>query len=139
MEIESDCNRALRELFSQHVYVGSINPKQTLIQHSTKLYLCNTQKIMEELFYQMIMYHFENLGIIQLSDPVSIKELALIALDLPETGWTEEDGSKTELAQRVTEILTEKCEMLFEYFSMEIDENGFLKGLPLIIGKLHFN
>lgn len=57
-----------------------------------------------------------------------------MALELPETQWTPEDGDKAELAQRVMEILTEKGEMLQEYFAMEIDETGHLKSIPLLLG-----
>ncbi|XP_025830959.1 DNA mismatch repair protein Mlh1-like [Agrilus planipennis] len=134
-KIEGNCHPAMRELFNQHVFVGCIDPSQALIQHGTKLYMCNTQQIMEELFYQFVMYNFQNFGIISFSDPLSVKKLALEALKLPETGWTPEDGDKNELAEKVTEILTEKGEMLKEYFTLEIDENGDLKTLPLLLDK----
>lgn len=58
-----------------------------------------------------------------------------MSLDLPDVGWTPEDGDKEELSQRVMEILTDKAEMLKEYFSMDIDQDGNLNTLPLILGK----
>lgn len=58
----------------------------------------------------------------------------MLALDLPETGWTQEDGEKSVLAQKATEILTEKGEMLKDYFAMDIDENGSLQTIPLLLG-----
>lgn len=134
IEIEENCHMSLRQLFSQHVFVGSVNSQYSLVQYSTKLYLCDTQKIMEELFYQIILYNFQNYDCIKLTNPLPLLSLAKIALDLPETGWTNEDGDKNELAQKIVEILTEKNEMLLEYFSLEIDENGILKSLPLLIG-----
>lgn len=135
-EMENKTHSSLRELFSQHVFVGCIDPSQSLIQHSTRLYICNTKKIMEELFYQILLYNFGNFGKIKFNTPLSIFELAQIALDLPETDWTSEDGDKKELAERVAEILTEKHEMLDEYFSMEIDANGCIKSVPLLLGDL---
>lgn len=66
---------------------------------------------------------------------MSIKELALIGLDLSETGWTEDDGPKDELAQRISEILVEKRPMLNEYFSLNIDAQGKLRTLPILLGK----
>lgn len=132
--MEKKTHPALRELFSQHVFVGCIDPTRSLLQHSTKLYLCNTKKIMEELFYQILLYNFSSFGKINFSDPLSVRELARTALDFPETEWTPEDGDKDELAQRVMEILTEKGEMLDEYFSVEIDEKGFIKSIPLLLG-----
>ena len=46
----------------------------------------------------------------------------MLALDSPESGWTEEDGPKTDLAQYVTELLVSKAEMLDEYFCIGIDQ-----------------
>ncbi|GJQ79891.1 Mlh1 [Trypoxylus dichotomus] len=132
-EIEENTHKSLRELFSQHVFVGCVNPKYSLVQYSTKLYLCNTQRIMQEVFYQFLMYNFQNFGVVKLSNPLPINKLALMGLDLPEVGWTPEDGDKAELANKVTEILTDKGEMLKEYFSMDIDEDGNLNTLPLLL------
>ncbi|KAK4878024.1 hypothetical protein RN001_010530 [Aquatica leii] len=132
-EIESSLHRTLRELVSQHVFVGCVTASQALVQHGTKLYLCKTNQIMQELFYQFILYNFQNFEVIRLSEALSLKELARLALDLSEAGWTEEDGDKDELAGKVQEILTEKGAMLIEYFSIEIDEYGYLKSLPLLL------
>lgn len=134
-EMENKCHSMLREVFSQHVFVGCIDPTQALIQHGTKLYLCNSKRIMEELFYQIVLYNFGNFGKIKFNVPLSIFELAITALDQPETAWTPEDGDKKELAERVTEILTEKGDMLNEYVSVEIDENGLIKSIPLLLEK----
>jgi len=58
-------------------------------------------------------------------EPASIYELALLALDSPESGWKSEDGPKDELAKFVVKLLTSKAEMLADYFSIEIDEVKF--------------
>ena len=39
-----------REMFSAHTFVGCINRKLALFQHSTKLYLANTSTLSEHLF-----------------------------------------------------------------------------------------
>lgn len=67
---------------------------------------------------------------------MSIEQLSLLGLDLPETGWTEEDGPKEELAAQIKKILVEKSSMLNEYFSLEIDKSGMIKSLPILLGKL---
>lgn len=48
----------------------------------------------------------------------------MLALDSPESGWTEEDGPKEGLAEYIVEFLKKKAEMLADYFSLEIDEVG---------------
>lgn len=62
-------------------------------------------------------------------------DLAMIALDSGETGWTEEDGPKEELAARVKELLLEKADMMNEYFSIVLDKVGNLRSLPVLLGK----
>ena len=61
--------------------------------------------------------------------------LARFALDLPEVGWSEEDGDKETITQNVTELLTDKdrANMLDEYFSLEINDNGELVSIPLLL------
>lgn len=46
----------------------------------------------------------------------------MLALEDPESGWTEEDGPKEGLAEYIVEFLKKKAEMLKDYFSLEIDE-----------------
>ncbi len=55
-------------------------------------------------------------------EPASIYELVTLALDSAESGWTEVDGPKTELAQYVVDLLRSKADMLLEYFSIEISQ-----------------
>ena len=59
------------------------------------------------------MYVYQN--------PAPLYKLAMLALESPQSGWTEEDGPREELAQHVASSLQEKAEMLGDYFSMEID------------------
>ncbi|XP_032211419.1 DNA mismatch repair protein Mlh1 isoform X2 [Mustela erminea] len=124
---------ALREMLQNHSFVGCVNPQWALAQHQTKLYLLNTTKLSEELFYQILIYDFANFGVLRLSEPAPLFDLAMLALDSPESGWTEEDGPKEGLAEYIVEFLKKKAEMLTDYFSLEIDEEGNLTGLPLLI------
>lgn len=132
--VEENGHKVLRDVFAQHVFVGSINPMQALIQYSTKLYLCNTKKIFYELLYQFIVYNFQNFHSFVFSQPLPLYDLALQGLNLPEVGWNPDDGNKDDLAKKITEILTEKGEMLNEYFSMDINEKGELLSIPLLLG-----
>lgn len=60
------------------------------------------------------------LGLLQ--NPAPLYDLAILALDSEESGWTEEDGPKEGLAQYIVDFLKMKTEMLDDYFSMKIDE-----------------
>lgn len=133
-KIEEAVHSNLRELLSEHVFVGCVDVNRSLIQHETKLYLCNTRKLLQELFYQLIMYDFQNFGTITFLKPLPMKELVLIALDLQDVGWTPEDGDKNELSDAAVQILIEKAAMLQDYFSVKIDSDGNLLSIPLLIG-----
>ncbi|KAM3929767.1 DNA mismatch repair protein Mlh1 [Leptodactylus fuscus] len=132
-EIEERGHKGLQDMLRNHSFVGCVNPQWTLAQYQTKLYLLSTTKLSQELFYQILIYDFGNFGIMRLSEPASIYELAMLALDSPESGWTEEDGSKEGLAEYIVQFLQKKSEMLKDYFSLEIDEGGNLTGIPLLL------
>ncbi|XP_052682179.1 DNA mismatch repair protein Mlh1-like [Crassostrea angulata] len=132
-EVQESMHKNLREMFQFHKFVGCVNKEFSLMQHQTKLYLVNTTKLSRELFYQLMIFDFGNYGILRLSEPAPIYDLALLALDLEESGWAEADGPKTDLAQYIVDFLKSKAEMLSDYFSMELDEDGNLCTLPLLL------
>uniref|UniRef100_A0A3B4YQ56 MutL homolog 1, colon cancer, nonpolyposis type 2 (E. coli) n=1 Tax=Seriola lalandi dorsalis TaxID=1841481 RepID=A0A3B4YQ56_SERLL len=134
-EITENSHKGLQEMLQNHSFVGCVNPQWTLIQHHTKLYLLNTTKLSQELFYQILTYDFGNFGVLRLSTPAPLYDLAMLALECEESGWTEEDGPKEGLAQYIVDFLKKKAEMLEDYFSMEIDQEGNLTGLPLLLDK----
>lgn len=86
----------------------------------------------------MVLYEFENLSEIRFENPLSIKELAVLALNNKESGWCEQDGPMDELADNVQDALIQKSDMLKEYFALSITSDGHLESLPLILGKLSF-
>uniref|UniRef100_A0A803UZU5 MutL homolog 1 n=1 Tax=Ficedula albicollis TaxID=59894 RepID=A0A803UZU5_FICAL len=132
-EISNQAHAKLQEMLHEHSFVGCVSPQWALAQYQTKLYLLNTTKLSQELFYQILIYDFANFGVLRLSEPAPLYELSMLALEDPESGWTEEDGPKEGLAEYIVEFLKQKTEMLKDYFSLEIDEEGNLTGLPLLI------
>ncbi|XP_054455981.1 DNA mismatch repair protein Mlh1 [Anoplopoma fimbria] len=134
-ETAENTHKGLQEMLQNHSFVGCVNPQWTLIQHHTKLYLLNTTKLSQELFHQILIYDFGNFGVLRLSTPAPLYDLAMLALDSEESGWSEEDGPKEGLAQYIVDFLKKKTEMLEDYFSLEIDQEGNLTGLPLLLDK----
>uniref|UniRef100_A0AAQ4S851 DNA mismatch repair protein S5 domain-containing protein n=1 Tax=Gasterosteus aculeatus aculeatus TaxID=481459 RepID=A0AAQ4S851_GASAC len=132
-EVTENAHKGLQEMLQNHSFVGCVDPQWTLIQHHTKLYLLNTTRLSQELFYQILIYDFGNFGVLRLSTPAPLYDLAMLALDSEESGWTEEDGPKEGLAQYIVDFLKKKTEMLEDYFSIEIDQDGNLTGLPLLL------
>ncbi|XP_005184469.1 DNA mismatch repair protein Mlh1 [Musca domestica] len=133
-KIEDSCSVEMRKMIKELVFVGVVDKQFALFQHETRLYMGDTIKLSEELFYQRLLYEFENHQIISIKpEPLPVKDLIKLALDTPESGWTEEDGDKEELAQRASEILIEKSPIMREYFSMNINSNGELETIPCLI------
>ncbi|NXI38227.1 MLH1 protein, partial [Galbula dea] len=132
-EIGNQTHANLQEMLHDHSFVGCVSPQWALVQYQTKLYLLNTTKLSQELFYQILIYDFANFGVLRLSEPAPLYELSMLALEDPESGWTEEDGPKEGLAEYIVEFLKKKTEMLKDYFSLEIDEEGNIIGLPLLL------
>lgn len=132
--IERKCNMQLRQILSDSVFVGCINHKLSLIQCASNLYICDMQRLSEELFYQMLLYDFENFNEIRFESPLSVKDLAVLALNNKESGWCELDGPIDELADSIQDILLQKADMLKEYYGISISNNGHLETLPSILG-----
>ncbi|XP_063369405.1 DNA mismatch repair protein Mlh1 [Cydia amplana] len=133
MDVEKQCNSNLREILANLIFIGCIDLHKSLIQHSTKLYLCDTTRLTEELFYETILYDFQNFGLIKLSNPLPLEELFVLGLSSQETEWNPELGDMREMAQQMCQLFTSKRTMLLEYFSLELSSDGQLLALPLLL------
>ncbi|XP_011861259.1 PREDICTED: DNA mismatch repair protein Mlh1 [Vollenhovia emeryi] len=136
-DVEDECHEGLRNILANLTFVGCIDQTSALIQSGVNLYICNTRKLAEELFYEIMLYDFANFGVIKFSERISLFDLAMIALDSGETGWSQDDGPKEELAARVKELLLEKADMMNEYFSIVMDKVGNLRSLPVLLDKYY--
>ncbi|CAH2070826.1 unnamed protein product [Thlaspi arvense] len=133
--VDNCCHPGLLETVRNCTYVGMADDVFALVQYQTHLYLANVVNLSKELMYQQTLRRFAHFNAIQLSDPAPLSELILLALkeeDLdPEDG--EKDHMKERIAEMNTELLTEKAEMLEEYFSVYIDSDRNLSRLPVIL------
>ena len=55
-------------------------------------------------------------------EPAPLYDLAMLALDSEDSGWTPADGPKEDLANYVTDFLKSHSAMLLDYFAIHIDE-----------------
>ncbi|CAF1075460.1 unnamed protein product, partial [Rotaria magnacalcarata] len=73
-KFNDECHTDLLNIIRNFVYVGTIDGQSSLIQHDTQLYLVHTRHLFQELFYQLCIYHFGNMGTIRLEpEPPSIE------------------------------------------------------------------
>ncbi|EDV37862.1 uncharacterized protein Dana_GF13669 [Drosophila ananassae] len=133
--VERNCSVQLRGIIKNLVYVGCVDERRALFQYETHLYLCNTRAFSEELFYQRLLYEFQNCPEISLNPPLSVQELIMLALESEAAGWTPEDGPKKELAESAVEILQQKAPIMREYFSLRISDEGLLESLPVLVSQ----
>ncbi len=137
-ECEKSSSKFLRQVLQDMSFVGCLDRELALVQHQTGLYIMNTHILSYELFYQISLFNFGNFGYFTLSESCSVRDLAMTALDDPETEWSSDDGPKDKLSRRCAKFLHSKSVMLDDYFSIKIRKDNdtgdiFLDALPMLI------
>ncbi|KAK4057372.1 DNA mismatch repair protein Mlh1 [Microbotryomycetes sp. JL221] len=133
-QILTDKDKEMDLLFKNHVFVGVVDLRQSLsmLQYRTGLYMFDHGLIAEELFYQLGLRQFGTLTRIRLQPSVDVAELVKIAIesepDRSMTGLTDQ-----QIIDRVVTTLVDAREMLNEYFSFSISEQGKIESLPNIL------
>jgi DNA mismatch repair ATPase MutL len=123
-EMDRQMHGGLSELIKQHVYVGSINQSYSLIQHQTSLYLVNHEQVARHLFYQLTLKRFQCLPRLTLATPILITDLIKETLVI-------DDESRS--VEEIVSTFIRHAAMLSDYFSIDIDANGYLSSLPNIL------
>ena len=110
-EMLDSCSTQARDLLASLTFVGCVDRELALIQHETHLFLVNTTNLSRVLFRQIIFTRFSSHPVIRLNNPPRVIDLALLALDMEEIGWSPEDGEKSSLGGclggRKQDILTD--------------------------------
>ncbi|KAG0346415.1 DNA mismatch repair protein [Podila humilis] len=137
-EVKKLGHPVLTPIFANHTFVGILDNQRGLIQNELALYLVHFEAVSEELFYQICLRDFSNFGLIRLSTAAPIKDMVLMALDdeqelMEKSEWPSELKSKEEIAAGVAKALVTRREMLREYFSICISENGLLTAIPMML------
>lgn len=155
-------HQGLYELFLNHIFVGLVDDHRRLaaVQHGVKLYLVDYGQVACELFYQIMLADFRNVGRIRLNPPLPLRELLQIAVDeekrreeqlrAAQNPTEEEDVAMTDADQEngaepekpfdwdyavntIVALLVKHREMLSDYFSFDITPSGELASLPLLL------
>ncbi|KAF9162799.1 DNA mismatch repair protein [Actinomortierella ambigua] len=137
-EVRKQAHPVLRTIFEHHTFVGVLDQRRALIQNDLALYLIDYEVLSEELFYQLCLRDFSNFGYIRLTPMASIVDLVRMALEderelMGKETWPLELKSQEEIAKTVANHLVERREMLKEYFSVCITEDGHVEALPMIL------
>ncbi|KJH45878.1 DNA mismatch repair protein [Dictyocaulus viviparus] len=101
-------SQPLREFFKSLNFVGCVTVNSMLLQFGTGLYIVKLDNVLQELFYQALIFSFGNFGSYKLEGDAYI-------LDLLRLGGIEEEYEMPAL-----ELLNSQSAMLNDYFSLEI-------------------
>jgi DNA mismatch repair protein MLH1 len=129
-------HNGLTEIFASHTYVGLVDDFRRLaaIQAGVKLFLVDYGLIANEYFYQVGLTDFGNFGSIVLDPPPDLKELLAVAARLErDAKGPDFDLDVEHVSNAVLVQLISRREMLKEYFSMEISNEGQLMSIPLLL------
>ncbi|KUJ06957.1 DNA mismatch repair protein MutL [Mollisia scopiformis] len=138
-EVRDDMHNELTEIFAGHTFVGVVDERRRLaaIQGGVKLFLVDYGMVCNEYFYQVGLTDFGNLGVIRFNPPLDIKELLAMAAEYEKESSPpaseEDDFEIEEVVELVSAQLIDRREMLLEYFSFEISEEGQLISIPLLL------
>ncbi|KAK6515323.1 DNA mismatch repair protein [Arthrobotrys conoides] len=138
-EVRDQAHEGLIELFGNHTWVGVVDEWRRLVavQNGIKLYLVDYGAVCFEFFYQLGLSDFGNFGQMRLQEPLPIKELMDIAIELEKNAEIEETGEVQSdwegVAAQVTETIFEKREMMSEYFSLIINDDCEIESIPLLL------
>jgi len=86
----------------------------------------------QELFYQLGLKQFGNMSRFKLSPPPSLKAMVKLAVDAEE-GTSQSRFSKEQIVEMIVSAVISRREMLQEYFSLGISDDGLVEYLPLLL------
>ncbi|GAB7361608.1 hypothetical protein MBLNU230_g1660t1 [Neophaeotheca triangularis] len=135
-QVRENMHNELNDVFANHAFIGIVDYRKRIaaIQGGVKLFLVDYGMLAAEHFYQLGLTDFGNFGTIRFNPPLSLSRLLEVGAsqikslepEMMEADWTE-------VVQSVEAQLLERRDMLAEYFSLELSEEGDLLGMPLMM------
>uniref|UniRef100_A0A1I8HIL6 DNA_mis_repair domain-containing protein n=1 Tax=Macrostomum lignano TaxID=282301 RepID=A0A1I8HIL6_9PLAT len=137
--VEAQADAELCAQFRKLVFVGCIDRRLALAQCDCDLLLLNMQLLSEKYFYQVMCRDFGNFEVLALSEPAPVRRLLTALLSSPAyrtlAGPDCSTAGAEQLIERFLTVLQSRSMMLLDYFSMEIDSDGNVLSLPLLLKK----
>ncbi|GMG24555.1 unnamed protein product [Ambrosiozyma monospora] len=125
-QVENFTSEEITNILSHHSFIGVIDYQKRLValQSGLKLFMVDYASICNELFYQIGLSDFANFGKLKLSEPISIRQQLEVIYNDDDLLKTVSKGNKVKTINEVLERFKEMGDMLNEYFSIEVDEQG---------------
>lgn len=137
-DVRDAMHNELSDVFASHTFVGIVDERRRIaaIQGGVKLYLVDYGMVSNEYFYQLGLTDFGNFGRIRLEPVLDLQEILELAAAHEQANDTTEvakDLDWQEVVGKVKQQLISRRDMLAEYFSLEVTEEGELLSLPLLV------
>lgn len=136
--IRDAVHNGLTEIFATHTFVGVVDEWRRIValQSGVKLLLVDYGLVLNEYFYQVGLGDFGNFGMHRFDPPLDLRSILRIGVKGEKQECSPEDVESVDwdqVVEDVAEQIISKRELLLEYFSMEVSEDGDLLSLPLLI------
>ncbi|RDW80660.1 hypothetical protein BP5796_05358 [Coleophoma crateriformis] len=136
-EVRDEMHNGLTEIFAGHTFVGIIDERRRIaaIQGGVKLYVVDYGMVCNEFFYQVGLTDFGNFGAIRFDPALNLRELLTIAAEHEKAASGAEGGDFVieEVVELIYQQLVDRKDMLLEYFTLEISDDGDLISIPLLL------
>ncbi|WRT68276.1 uncharacterized protein IL334_005252 [Kwoniella shivajii] len=127
-------NSDINEIMRRHAFVGVVDRQLclSLLQHSTRLYLVNHASLADEHFYQLGLRQFGAFNRLRLQPSPDLKDLLTLAAE-DEAGLKDAGLTVAEVVKSIADLLMGKKDMIDEYFSLNINDQGKVETIPMIL------
>lgn len=135
-DVRENMHNELSDIFNNHTFVGIVDERKRLaaVQGGVRLFLVDYGMVAAEYFYQLGLTDFGNFGVIRFDPPLSLKHLLEIGATQEKTlNPTNLEFEWDRVVPAVEKQLVSRRDMLAEYFSLEISDEGELLTLPLML------
>ena len=134
--VRESMHNELTDVYTNHTFIGVVDDRKRIaaIQGGVKLFLVDYGMVSAEYFYQLGLTDFGNFGAIRFNPPLNLRDLLEIGAAQARTLEPEVlDFDWDDVVPAVLQQLVSRSDMLAEYFSLEISEEGELLTMPLMI------
>jgi DNA mismatch repair protein MLH1 len=131
-DVKSNTDNQLKDILQRSAYVGvSKSSKPVMfIQCETSLYSVNLEIVSKELFYQLYLKFFGNFSSFQLIPPLPLTQLLQVHMN---KNVDEVNRFSEETIKRACHVIIKRKELLLDYFSIEVTDDGVLTTLPVLL------
>eukprot|EP00929_Paragymnodinium_shiwhaense_P062415 TRINITY_DN3115_c3_g1_i1.p1 TRINITY_DN3115_c3_g1~~TRINITY_DN3115_c3_g1_i1.p1 ORF type:complete len:824 (-),score=227.06 TRINITY_DN3115_c3_g1_i1:150-2543(-) len=125
----------LTKSLQQSVFVGPVSRELALLQCGKALCMVNLARAARECAEQRLLRQFGAVSPLVLKEPLPLREVVRLGILDPDSGYdpdAHKDVDVEALGQKLTSLLLEKAEMLNEYISLDIQDDGKEGGPKLL-------